>query len=76
MSSSGVSDLATYVVVALPQSINIIYGWLTAIPQQVYCQDMESRSLSPPTSNLKQLRFRWAFVLLPSPQGQERSRDI
>lgn len=42
-SSSGGSDLATYVVASMPQSISIIYGWLNAIPQQVHCQDLESR---------------------------------
>lgn len=42
-SSHGGGDLATYVVVAVPQSISLIYGWLTAIAQQVYCQEMGDR---------------------------------
>lgn len=36
-------DLATCVVVTVPQSISLIYGWLTAIAQQVYSQEMGDR---------------------------------
>lgn len=72
-SSYGGGDLATYVVVAVPRFISLIYGWLTAIAQQVYCQEMGDRK---PFSTYVQPKTTVISLGAPSITFPPRMREI